>query len=202
MLLLGIIVLLAGMTIGGSAQTTASNSTATNQSHTLEIIHINGSVNYAVTVSGTASYAQTHTEDTDNIAANTASGDVGGLPWETNSSDSKDVIRFTGEIYDFDINDKNGKIQVTLDGKSIDPTSFRTTPAPTAPSISPTVETATVTSQSPTHTVGSPQAPTHTPAGTTRTGTNLFSLTQIINTVVGLVVLALVGTAVVFYLRQ
>lgn len=177
-------------------------------SHKIEIIHVNGSVSYRLTSAGTINFVQAHAEKTDQISGQTASGDVGGLPWETNSNDSKDVIRFTGEVYDLELNDKDGKVRVTLDGKPIDPNTLRTTPTPaasTARTETP-ASTATVTStpspspRSPTHTA---RAPTHTPANEatpTDTGTNLFSLTQIINTVVGLFVLALVGTGVGLYL--
>lgn len=127
---------LASAMLSPVAQAAVSNPTYANQnqnqSHTLEIIHVNGSVSYQLTSSGKISFAQAHAEDTDNIAGNTASGDVGGLPWEANSNDSKDVIRFTGDVLDLELNDRNGKVRVKLDGKRVNPDSLQNTPTPSS----------------------------------------------------------------------
>lgn len=182
-------------------QAAASNPTNTNQnqnqSHTLEIIHVNGSVSYRVTTSGTISFTPAHAEDTDQIAGQTASGDIGGLPWETNNNDSKDVIQFTGDVLDFEINDRDGKVQVKLDGKRVNPDTLRNTPTSTSPSTSTETETATPsatdspTSSPPTSTVSSTDS---TPA---TSGDSGFGSSVSLS-----LVLAIAGAGVLLLLRK
>jgi hypothetical protein len=148
--------------------------TTHSQSHTLVIEQVNGSVGYTAILSGNITLQ--NTESTDSIGKSTVTGSVGGLPWNENTSDPKDVIHFTGKLHDFEYNTHNGQIRVLLDGKQVDPTSLVATPSPppttTNPS-SPTVTsttvsppTATETGTQPT-TTASPTPDTPTPTATT-----------------------------------
>jgi hypothetical protein len=156
-----------------STPTTSPQASPTNQSpsHTLVIIQQNGSVGYTVTVSGTLSLQ--HRESGDSIAGQTATGQVGGFPWQETSNDSRDVIHFTGELQDFEYN--AGQLRVMLDGKRIDPGSLRNTPAHTPTPMQTPTQTASPTqtsrttpasSPSPAPTAATPTA-THPPTVTT-----------------------------------
>ncbi len=71
------------------------------------------------------------TEDSDSRTGTTVNGNVGGLPWQKNSTDEKDVIQFRGQVLDFET---SGNITVKLDGKRVDPASLSQTPQTSPPS--------------------------------------------------------------------
>jgi hypothetical protein len=118
------------------------------QRHTLVIIHVSGSPSWSITASGSIQLDTTTTENTDSIGGKTADGSVGGLPWEDNASDPRDVIYYTGELLQFDLGG-TGTARITLDGKRVNPQSLKNTPTPTAtPTPSPTVTATPTTRQS------------------------------------------------------
>lgn len=147
----------------------SSPSKRANQSagHTLVIAQVNGSVGYTATLSGTITINQI--ESGDSIAGRTVTGRVGRLPWTNTSTDSRDVIHFTGELQNFEYNTNNGQIRVRLDGKQVDPNSLLNTPphpptttnpsTPTVAKTTPSTPTATETS-TPTASSPMPDAPT------------------------------------------
>ncbi|WP_330633627.1 hypothetical protein [Halocatena halophila] len=69
------------------------------------------------------------TEDSDTRKGTKVNGNVGGLPWQKDSTDKKDVIQFRGQVQDFET---SGNITVKLDGTRVDPTSLSQSPQPTA----------------------------------------------------------------------
>jgi hypothetical protein len=177
------------------------------QRHTLVITHVSGSPSWLITASGSIQLDANTTEKTDGIGGKTASGNVGGLAWEENASDPKDVIYFTGELLQFDLGG-TGTARVTLDGKRVNPHSLKNTPAHTPtpmPTPTPTpTPTATPTSSPTTHTP-SPTPTTHIPTQNGRTGTDapgasLFD--QLIHNYGGVLVLVALGLVTVLYLRM
>jgi cell division septation protein DedD len=174
------------------------------QRHTLVIIHVSGSPSWSIRASGSIQLDKQTTEQSDSIARTAASGSVGGLPWEENASDPKDVIYYTGTLLEFDLGG-TGKARVTLDGKRVNPTSLKNTPAhtptptpPATPTLSPTTQT-----PSPTPTTHSPTPPPPTPTqnrtATDAPGASLFD--QLIYRYGGVLVLVALGLVTVLYLR-
>lgn len=161
--------------------TTTPNSSTPQTGHTLVIRQLNGSVGYTVTVNGSLTVRQG--EPSDSIAGQTATGQVGGYPWQTATNDSTDVIHFTGTLQNFEYT--GGTLRVLLDGKRIDPDALRNTPthplppahtqspAPTPPQPQPQAPTPNTTAAAPSPaptTDSSPtvtRSPPHTPPGTT-----------------------------------
>lgn len=177
--------------------TPATTTDSPSKTHTLVITltEPNGSVGYTVTVSGTVSI--NGTESGDSIAGQSANGRLGGLPWEKKRSDRKDVIRFTGELRDFEY-DGEGKIRITLDGKRIDPAKLVGTPPPP-----PSTATSTTTSPPNTETATSTTTPTATsspttvaPSRTPSSNGGMFGVDLPLSFVI-----ALVGAALIIVLR-
>lgn len=137
-----------------------------NQRHTLVIIHGSGTPSWSITVAGSIQLAANATEETDSIGGNMASGSVGGLPWEPNVSDPRDVIYYTGELLQFDLGG-TGQARVTLDGKRVTPQSLTNTPTP--PQSPPSTPTSTTTS-TPTTTPTTLPTASPTPTGTETAG--------------------------------
>jgi hypothetical protein len=169
------------------------------QRHTLVIIHVAGSPSWSIRASGSIQLDKQTTEQTDSIARTAASGSVGGLPWEENASDPKDVIYYTGTLLEFDLGG-TGNARVTLDGKRVNPQSLKNTPTPTRTGSSPTT---TPTTMPPT-TTHSPTTPT--PAPTTNESTPSNSpgtsvLDQLISEHGGVFILIALGLVTVLYLR-
>jgi cell division septation protein DedD len=130
--------------------------------HTLVISHVSGSPSWSLTASGSIQLDTKTTERTDSVGGTTATGSVGGLPWETNASDPSDVIYYTGELLQFDLGG-DGHARVTLDGKRVAPQTLKNTPSPT-PSPSPTaISTPAPTARS-SPTAASTIAPTASPS--------------------------------------
>jgi hypothetical protein len=173
------------------------------QRHTLVITHISGSPSWSIRASGSVHLDANTTEKTDSIGGKTASGSVGGLPWEENASDPRDVIYYTGTVLQFDLGG-TGTAQVTLDGKRVQPTSLKNTPAPT-PTPTPTP---TRTVASPTTTPHTMPPPPHSPTSPTPTQhrtvtdtpkTGLFD--QLLYSYGGVLVLVALGLVAVLYLQ-
>ena len=76
------LVLLISVPITTSTVAQAQNQT---QRHTLVISHVSGSPSWSITTSGSIQLDENTTETTDSIGGQTASGSVGGLPWEENA---------------------------------------------------------------------------------------------------------------------
>jgi uncharacterized protein HemX len=182
-----------------------------NQRHKLVITHVSGSASWLITASGSIQLDTKTTESTDGIGGMTASGSVGGLPWEENVSDSKDIIYFTGEILQFDLGG-TGDARVKLDGKHVNPQSLKNTPTatPTAtptptPTATPTpTPTATPTPSQTTQTP-SPTPTTHRPTRNDSTGTHAPGASffnQLIHNYGGVLVLVALGLVTVLYLRM
>jgi hypothetical protein len=170
------------------------------QRHTLVITHVSGSASWSITASGSIQLAEKTTEDTDSIGGMTASGSVGGLPWQENVSDPKDIIHFTGDILQFDLGG-TGDARVTLDGKRVTPQSLKNTPAhtPTAtPTPSPTTQTSAPQTPSPTPTTHRPTRNGGTVTDTPDAG--LFD--QVILRYGGVFILIVLGLVTVLYLRM
>lgn len=173
--------------------------------HTLVITHVSGSPSWSMTASGSIQLETQTTEDADSIRGKTASGSVGGLPWEDNASDPKDVIYYTGEILQFDLGG-TGQARVTLDGKRVTPQSLKNTPTPTPPStptptrtVSPPTTTPTTMSPTTTHSP-TPPTPTRNRTVTDTPSTSLFD--QFIYQYGGVLVLVALGLVTVLYLRR
>lgn len=149
--------------------TAAAQGQNQSQRHTLVIIHVSGSPSWTVTASGSIRLDKKATESTDSIAGKTADGSVGGLPWEENASDPRDVIYFTGELLQFDLGG-TGKAQVKLDGKLINEKSLKNTPVQTT-TPSPTVTSTPPPTVTPTTTV----APTQPTSSSTSTSGGIGS---------------------------
>lgn len=209
-----------GPIITATATTQGRNhSTGQNQSqeqnqrhrHTLVITHVSGSPSWLLTASGSIQLDENTTEKTDSIGGKTASGSVGGLAWEENTSDPRDVIYYTGDILQFDLGG-TGQARVTLDGKRVTPQSLKNTPAST-PTPTPTAtppHTRTVPSPTtmpttmPPTTTHSPSPPPPTPTRnrtvTDAPGASLFD--QFIYQYGGVLVLVALGLVTVLYLRR
>jgi cell division septation protein DedD len=185
----------------GQNQTHGANQ---GQRHTLVITHVSGSSSWSIRASGSIQLDTTTTEDTDGIGGLTASGSVGGLPWQKNVSDPKDIIYFTGDILQFDLGG-TGDARVTLDGKHVTPQSLKNTPAhtptptPTAtPTPSPTTQTSSPQTASPTPTTHRPTRNGGTVTDTPDAG--LFD--QVILRYGGVLILIVLGLVTVLYLRM
>lgn len=154
--LTGLVALMLVTTIVLGAPALATQSEET---HTLVIEQIDGSVSYTVTVSGSITLYST--ESGDAVSGDTVTGRVGGYPWSETANDSRDVIQFAGELQNFEYS--GGEVRLILDGKEIDPNSLISTPKWT-PSPTPTkIPTATKT---PTPTTTATQTQTPTPTAT------------------------------------
>jgi hypothetical protein len=161
------LVLLVGLVGPITMSTAAAQSQTQSQRHKLVIIHVSGSPSWSITASGSIQLDTKTTENTDSIGGKTADGSVGGLPWEANTSDPRDVIYYTGEVLQFDLGG-TGTARVKLDGKRVNPKSLKNTPIST-PTPRPTIfpqstvhATTTPTPSSPITTVSSP-TPTMSP---------------------------------------
>lgn len=181
----------------------------TNQSpsQTLVIEQVNGSVGYTVTVAGTLTFRQE--ESGDSIARQTATGQVGGFPWQERSNDTTDVIHFTGTVQNFEYN--GGELRVVRDGNRVDPDSLRNTPLPpgqtptqpqspsphppsASPSPSPTTGSSPTIAPSPIHASPgtTPGTPTDDGSAPTAHGENLF--TQLVRSIGGFIIgIAIIG---------
>jgi hypothetical protein len=155
--------------------------------HTLVIEQQNGSTGYSLVVSGSVR-TLTASESSDSIAGNSVTGNVGGLPWQQKSTDSKDVIHYTGELLDFEYD--GGTVHVRVDGEQTDPTSLSNTPATTPPSTrtnTPTPDSSPTTAPV-TPTEETTVAPTTSPSDSPSSGGPLIPTWFLI----GLVVASLV----------
>jgi hypothetical protein len=139
-----------------STPTPRPTSTPPSNVHTLVIDHQTGSVGYSLVVSGSIRTLEA-SESSDSIAGNSVNGNVGEVTGQQNSTDSKDVIHYTGKVLDFEYD--GGTVHVRLDGKQTDPTSLINTPANTPPSI----QTNTQTPDSPTTTASPTEVATVEP---------------------------------------
>ncbi len=135
-----------------STQTTSAPAEPSNSNHTL-VIQSEGDKRGEYNAAFSSEPTLKQTEDSDSRTGTSVNGNVGGLPWQNNSADKKDVIQFRGQVLDFEASDN---ITVKLDGERVDPASLSQTPQPTtsaqgAPTSSPTpsAETSPSTIQSP-----------------------------------------------------
>lgn len=194
-LVIGLVLLSAGIgTI--MLPTAAAQKQTQSQRHRLVIIHGSGSASWVITASGSVHLDESTTENTDSIGGTTASGSVGGLPWDENATDPKDVIYYTGKLLHFDLGG-TGTARVTLDGKRVTPPALKNTPTPTqtTPTPTPTYTTTTPTTlptESTTTATGTSIGATHTssPSGDGGSGSS-FTFSFVIALAAGIMIVVL-----------
>lgn len=123
-------------TIGDATATTNQTNQTQNQTetHTLEIIYVEGGGEYTFSAYGNVSYVSEYRESSDRSVEGMAKGSV-------SSNDKRDVITFSDAVLSFEY---NPGIRVKLDGKRVDPRSLSGTSAPETITSTPTA-TATST---------------------------------------------------------